>query len=404
MRLKNIAVFVLIVVLCCAQFYVQQQTVKIDKKNPPGLSHTATSECRECVHNAVPEQLALARALVNVSKSVIESKVRIHPEPTKVAGNNATVSFASPKLMVHSESRQNLLPHCSTCSHTIAQWHGCKESTSFEWVTGKNLGNMLQSYFEHIALKLLRNCSIHFSRVVGTGSLLLPRNVVPLPSSFLWIAKNVPSNPDPDCALWHGANARVLHAISPVIQHVTAALISKSKYEDTVVIHFRCSDSPANRHWGYEFVKYDYYKRSLHIAGVKRGSAIRVLACSSWHSNSGDMCDQYARRLVEVLQQQSYNVSQECETVEEDFAKMVHAPVLISGGVGSSLAYMAALASNNTAVLPTTVPGPGQRPSMKHHNYKTRPGLTFLNDGRLPHSFVKDYKSVKDVHNQLLQH
>ena len=127
-----------------------------------------------------------------------------------------------------------------------------------------------------------------------------------------------------------------------------------------------------------------------------------VLACDTWDKAGGNICSQYTLRFVEVLQKQGYTVTQACGTVQEDFGRMVRAPVLISGGIGSSLSYMAALASKHTAILPTTISASGQRPNMKNHNYKTRPGLTFLHDDRLPHAEVIDYRKVDVVHKQLL--
>merc|ERR1711871_911291 len=152
------------------------------------------------------------------------------------------------------------------------------------------------------------------------------------------------------------------------------------------------------------FLLYDYYSRALNVAKCKPGDKMVVLLCTSWESEAdSNVCGQYGSLLVKLLQKEGYEVEQACGSLQEDFQRMVHARVLVSGGAGSSLSYMAALASKNTAVIPTTIAAPGQRPSMDHHRYQTRPGLHFLHDERLPHSAVKDYNNVKEVHELLLK-
>lgn len=283
-----------------------------------------------------------------------------------------------------------------------AKQDGCKETKPFEW-PDQNLGNMLQSYFELVAMSLLKHCALHIAPMkLASDSFDMPHTVELSPSNFLWNGETSPKTLVPHGGLWHTPGARILHVITPVIQRIiTQCLAALPKFSNEVVIHFRCSDGPYNRHWGYEFVTYQFYIDAMKLAGVTRGSQIVVLACDTWGSTN-NICTKYTDKLIEFLQNQGYSVEKTCDTVRHDFNRMVQARVLISGGIGSSLSYMAALASNQTAILPTTIAAQGQRPSLENHKYNTRRGLTFLHNNRLSHSAVKDYSDIAAVHSQLV--
>ena len=60
-----------------------------------------------------------------------------------------------------------------------------------------------------------------------------------------------------------------------------------------------------------------------------------------------------------MLEAAGYRIRITWGSVESDFSRMVAARVLISGGAGSSMAYMAALASKNVAVVPAPRMMPG---------------------------------------------
>ena len=286
----------------------------------------------------------------------------------------------------------------------------CTETVAFEWLTN-NLGNILQSYFELVAMTILKHCTVKFSSLnIPKDTFQLPHKIVPTAASFLWSGEVAPTSPGPPGGLWHTPAARVLHAITPVIQDIIEPLLNDVSLEaNHIIIHFRCSDSPPNRHWGYEFLRYHYYFAALQLMNTTTDMPIMVLSCTGWNGGGRagkEMCTSYATKLVGVLRDAGYKVDVVCgKSVEEDFSRMVKAPKLISGGVSSSLSYMAALASHNLAVIPSTIPSIGKRPSIANHAHQLRDGLYILHldDGRLPHSDVKDYSNIETVHSQLLQ-
>ena len=75
-----------------------------------------------------------------------------------------------------------------------------------------------------------------------------------VPSRYLkWIPK-LPNVVTPLSAVWHSPNSERLHAIEPLIKQLLAPQLvgwrAGATDSESVVLHFRCSDSPMNLHWG----------------------------------------------------------------------------------------------------------------------------------------------------------
>ena len=122
-----------------------------------------------------------------------------------------------------------------TMLHTPAlapSWSKCEETTAFEWSTN-NLGNMLETYFELVAIRLFKNCTVYFLPMTVIGPIQLPSKIVPYKTNFLWIDESEPTTPVSSGGLWVTAGARILHAITPVIHRVIAPLLSTKTFADT---------------------------------------------------------------------------------------------------------------------------------------------------------------------------
>ena len=113
----------------------------------------------------------------------------------------------------------------------------------------------------------------------------------------------------------------------------------------------------------YHFLKYKYYTKAFDklLPGGARPPVL-VLSCSLWNLERYEgqkrqwpqLCALYAQKLVLWLQQRGHPVRVDCgDTVVRDLGRMVRAKYLISGGCTSSMAYLAALASHGSSVIPS---------------------------------------------------
>ena len=207
--------------------------------------------------------------------------------------------------------------------------------------------------------------------------------------------------------MWVSHSAPILHYMSPLIHATLAPSVrahAPRARRDTVIVHFRCSDGPMNGHWAYTFLKYKYYIRALNIAAVRPPATLLLLVCDSWlRKDEASPCKAYAKHLKGVLEAAGYRIRITCGSVESDFSRMVAARVLISGGAGSSMAYMAALASKNVAVVPAPRPAPGVEPVILPKDYmRKNMHMLYWPGMRLEHEHVRDYGDTVTVHAQLV--
>ena len=282
----------------------------------------------------------------------------------------------------------------------------CKETfnVKLDWPT-ENIGNALVVYFGQIATAVLAGCDVNIDHNIKM--MTLPTHISYSPAHHM--LTRTPSTMDLDTsdAMWQSHSAPVLHYMSPLIHTTLVSAVhrhARHARRDAVMVHFRCSDGPMNGHWAYTFLKYKYYIRALNIANVRPPATITLLACDSWlRKGVTSPCRAYAKHIKSVLEAAGYRVRIACGSIEADFSRMVTARVLISGGTGSSMAYMAALASTNVAVLPAPRPAQGVEPIVlpvetmrKNMHMLHWPGI------RLEHDLVRDYTDTDAVHAQLV--
>lgn len=208
----------------------------------------------------------------------------------------------------------------------------------------------------------------------------LPRPSVQPPFSLLMSPIEVWNHACPELH----AYAQHLHTI--VAPHV------KTTPPDAVVIHYRMSDSPFNRHPDYPLMRYSYFARCLR--DHPRHTKIVVLSCPkrySWESASPQTraVQAYAADFAEWLTDAGYDVEVTSGSLDGDFARMFHAGTLISSG--SSLSYMAGLLSKNKTFVP----------NVKNLDFTTRPDFTLVQADYVPHCEVDDYFDVKRVCEKL---
>ena len=153
-------------------------------------------------------------------------------------------------------------------------------------------------------------------------------------------------------------NRGLLKAMIPFIQRTFNSIVQPINPVADVVIHFRCADTPRNRHKDYMFQRFKWYIKAIKEASKllqkrREDLSVVILSCKSWgdenkKSNQAKLCSAVVDRLAKKLGVK--NVKIHCSSVNEDFITMISAPCLISPG--SSLSYMAAMASNKFMITP----------------------------------------------------
>jgi len=116
------------------------------------------------------------------------------------------------------------------------------------------------------------------------------------------------------------------------------------------VIHFRCSDSPFNKHPYYHLTpraSVEWMAEAIIERGYK--SAI-LLNCNKHYSNNDDPCRKYAEFYTSIFENKGIDIEQHCGSVLEDFALMVYSPLLVGMGT-SSFSFMAGISKKPNSSL-----------------------------------------------------
>eukprot|EP00658_Telonema_sp_P-2_P025271 TRINITY_DN20177_c0_g2_i2.p1 TRINITY_DN20177_c0_g2~~TRINITY_DN20177_c0_g2_i2.p1 ORF type:complete len:424 (-),score=88.55 TRINITY_DN20177_c0_g2_i2:266-1492(-) len=329
---------------------------------------------------------------------------------------------------------------------------GCPPRAVIGFKNMKNLGNMLMLWVDTVATSLFLGCSAHIQlrdlHPDISSSMRFPERVGFKPRGYCvkevcldclrepcsgpsqhyaWVPA-LPNRATANAAVWNSPMGERLHALRPLIRRVFQPQVMQTHDPEPVVIHFRCSDSPMNLHWGYHLLKYAYYEQALSAMGFQSAGGsesrlpdILILSCVSHHVSDSKwpgLCEGFAQHLANWLRDRGHRVRIDCgESVLHDLSRMVNAEYLISGGCTSSLVYAAMLIAENRAVFPSMVAEDGipgkegetlrnvvAQPSMANHNYKMRPGLTVLDSThtRLYHREVEySYLNIHLVEEKL---
>ena len=263
-------------------------------------------------------------------------------------------------------------------------------------------GNFMASYFKSVAQSFARGKMFRAVNKKCSHSAIInnfPCNVsyTELPFEIDVANSRLKSTPS---SVWE-CGLGILESIQPIISKVIKSSIPKNISPVTdydVLLHFRCSDSPLNRHGSYEMPYYSFYKKALQTLNIYNGR-VCIMSCVNHRIKSKKAytaCREYRDDIAKYLKDEcgARNVSYLCQSFDEDFATMVYAPSFVSSG--SSMAYMAALASNNPCViLETKIEKAFNRKPPRRKKWHTLPRNC------LPHSKVEDYFDTSKVCKQL---
>lgn len=132
--------------------------------------------------------------------------------------------------------------------------------------------------------------------------------------------------------------------IRPAIQKFYQKNIVFKKIEIPVV-HFRCSDSPFNKHIQYHMSKESSVKWMAQTIKKRGFNEIIILSCNKHFSLDQNSCNKYTEFYANVFRRSGLNVMIQCNSVYEDFVLMLHAPLLVSLNA-SSYSFMAGIAKD----------------------------------------------------------
>lgn len=132
--------------------------------------------------------------------------------------------------------------------------------------------------------------------------------------------------------------------VRPMVRKLyeTNAEMKSVKYP---VVHFRCSDSPFNKHNQYHMTKSSSVRWMAEQIKNKGYDEIILLSCNSHRSLDYDSCASYIQYYSDLFIESGIKVNQQCESIYEDFFTMVYSPLLVSLNA-SSFSFMAGVAKD----------------------------------------------------------
>jgi len=185
--------------------------------------------------------------------------------------------------------------------------------------------------------------------------------------------------------------------MKPLAQSILDVAFEKSNLNKKVnnpVIHFRCSDVPMSRHNVYYFQKYEYFKMALEKTTKEcNNKNVTIVYCGDHECDAENkrVCNIYNKSLSEYLTSFNYNVNVQCQSIQEDFATLYFAPLVIS--TGGSFSFMAGFLGKGVFV------SPGLEGTSDELNMQLKDWV--IPKKNLLHDDVPDYYNTDDVIKRL---
>ena len=262
----------------------------------------------------------------------------------------------------------------------------------------KNIGNILSNYFDLVCISFERKIDFKADLQLDTG--LFIDN---LPDFIKYDEKYslVPQNRETYSSwMWEYEPFQNAHLLQNLFQNIFKEIIpidlwNQAYIEEPIVIHFRASDSPMNRHDNYTMVHYSWYNKILNLIGNNSYPDICILFNNSWGKQDADVTNYLIEHFVKFLQNRGHKVRIISGSVELDFIRMIRAKYLINGCIMSSMSYMAGFISDNISILQSTI--------FSNCNFSKRVNFNIINslNYRIPHKLIPDYYDYENINNLL---
>jgi len=108
------------------------------------------------------------------------------------------------------------------------------------------------------------------------------------------------------------------------------------------IVHFRCSDSPFNKHFNYHMPKATSVKWMAERLKERGFSKAIMLSCNQHRSMDQNSCATYINYYSNIFAASGIKMTAQCNSIFEDFALMVHSPMLVTLNA-SSFSFMAGI-------------------------------------------------------------
>lgn len=163
------------------------------------------------------------------------------------------------------------------------------------------------------------------------------------------------------------------------------------------VVHFRCSDSPFNKHRQYHMTKASTIKWMAETIKERGYKDIILLCCNQHFSQDRDSCSKYIRFYSKIFNNAGINVTAQCNSILHDFAMMVYTPLLVSLNT-SSLSFIAGVAKDPQDYISCNM---GLEKPNGEYILQTQADWILSYDKPLLHRNVVDYNNTRDVIKKL---
>lgn len=112
---------------------------------------------------------------------------------------------------------------------------------------------------------------------------------------------------------------------------------------DSPVVHFRCSDSPFNKHNEYHIPKESSVVWMAKQVKDRGYNKVTMLSCNSHRSLDQNSCQKYSAYYAKIFTDAGIKVETQCNSILSDFTMMVRSPLLVALNA-SSFSFMAGVA------------------------------------------------------------
>lgn len=216
-------------------------------------------------------------------------------------------------------------------------------------VASSPLGNVLATYFYYIAAKpdpeLLATHNDMINHMITSDLQTFYRSLdwsvkTPLieynsPPRSAWQQLDAQGNPKVNY-LYYWSSLRAF------MQQIYANNLPTIATQHPVV-HFRCSDSPFNKHNEYHIPKASSVAWMAQQIKNRGYNKVTMLSCNTHRSLDQNSCQKYSEYYAQIFNAAGLEVQTQCNSILADFAMMVHSPLLVALNA-SSFSFMAGIA------------------------------------------------------------